>query len=285
MTYCKYPNPFLYLFTITLTFFLCPIAHGKILFEGYSQIFSASKPAGYIVQRYEHNQTKKELISKYYIQTSSLLGQQTEVLLAKSTEDLKPLYYKYITTKNNRHMKTIEAHFKSNMMVGYIINGQHRREIKENIPPGAFLSTFLGYLMLNKGYKEGLSFNFLAIAEEDASLFNGESHIRESFTLNGVKVFKISNQFKGSHFISFINEQGEVLSSHSPLQKISTQLTNFKTATSPYFLDKKNLQDLFGNIPEGKINIYTKQFKTKDWKLSKKWVHQSYCFPPSCPPY
>lgn len=275
MTYYQYPiKPFV--LTLILITIILPIGHtayGEILFEAYSQILSASKPAGYIVQRYEHDSIKKELISKYYIQTSSLLGHRTETLFAKSTENFHPLYYKY-TERGPKQNKTIEAHFKDNIMSGYLLNGEHQTKFQQKLPKGAFLSTFLGYLMLNKGYKEGVKFTFTAISEEDGKLLNGESYINKSFQINGFNIFRISNKFKGTHFISLVNEQGEVLSSHSPLQKVATQMTSFKVATSPYFLDQKGLKDLFGDIPKGKINIYAQESATKVRFSSQNLVHQ-----------
>ena len=234
------------------------VGWGAILFEGYSQILVDSKHMGYVIQRYEHNPKKKELISKYYIQTSPALGGRRESLIAHSTEKFQPLSYRY-TDRGPNHKRIIEARFKKNLMQGYVFDGKTKKQFQKRFPNGTFLSTFLGYLILNKGYREGVKFTFSAISEEDGDVFSGESYVKEATHRGGFKVFKVLNKFKGSQFTSLISPQGEVLSTHSPMQRVSTQITSFKAATKGYSLDKKSLRAIFGEIPQGTKNIYAQR--------------------------
>ena len=243
------------LFAIFLGLTICGGAHGKVLFEGYSQILLDSKPSGYVVQRYEYNRPQKELVSRYYIQTSRYLGNKKESLLAKCTEDFKPLFYRY-TDKSFHHQRTIEAHFQNNTMKGYIFDGKNKTSFQKELPTGTFLSTFLNYLMLNKGYKKGVKFVFSAISEEDGKISHGESYIKEVLQKHDVKAFRVFNKFKGSQFTSLLDSQGAVLQTNSPLQKISTRLTSFQQATKGLPIDRAALKALFGEIPRGLTNVY-----------------------------
>ena len=238
------------------------VSHGEILFEGYAQILIDSKPMGYVIQRYEHDRKKKELISKYYIQTSPTLGGIRESLVARSTEKFQPLSYQY-TESRSSHVRTIEARFEKNVMNGHTSEDGETKKFQKKIPKGTFLSTFLGYFMLNNGYREGIKFTFSAIAEENGEVFNGEAYVKEATRVGGLKAFKILNKFKGAEFISLVSPRGDILSTHSPVQKISTQITSFEVATKGYHLDKKNLEAIFGEIPVGTKNIYTEKLKSK----------------------
>ena len=263
MTYNKYLIKALCaLTTLILTSTIGQVSHGEIIFEGYAQVLADSKPIGYVVQRYEHDHKKKELTSKYYIQTLPAFGGNRESLVARCTEKFQPLSYRYTDTGPN-HVRTIEAHFQKNVMKGYISNGKNKKKFQKEFPQGTFLSTFLGYLMLGKGYRPGVKFTFSAISEEDAEAFNGEAYIKESTHKKGLKAFKIVNKFKGAQFISFVSLRGDVLQTHSPVQKISTQLTSFEVATKGHRLDKKNLNAIFGGIPTGTKNVYAQQPRSK----------------------
>lgn len=230
--------------------------NGEILFEGYLQIFADSLPSGYVIQRYEHNHTTRELISKYYIQTSSRLGSRRESLVAKCTEDFQPLFYRY-TDKGPHHHRVTEAHFKDHVMRGYMTTeGGVPTPFQKKVPQGVFLSTFLGYLMLNKGYLTGVKFVFSAISEEDAQIFQGQSYVQRRVRKRGVPAFKLLNEFKESPFTSFISPRGDILQAYSPLQRIGIQLTSFSSATKGFPMDEKEIKSLFGDIPKGLTHAY-----------------------------
>ena len=148
-------------------------------------------------------------------------------------------------------------------MTGYIFDGENKKKIQRRFPKGTFLSTFLGYLMLNKGYRKGVKFTFSAISEEDGDVFNGEAYVKESTHKDGLKAFKVLNKFKGAKFISLVSPHGDVFSTRSPVQKISTQLTSFEVATRGYDIDKKSLEVIFGEIPRGTKNIYAQRVRPK----------------------
>ncbi len=246
---------------VSMAFMVTSPALGATLFESYAQIFADSKPEGFIIQRYEHDLQKKELISTYYIQTSSNLGGVIETLRARCTEDFRPISYRY-TDEGPRHTKKIVAYFKNNRMIGYRSDGGVKERIQERLPEGAFLSTFLGYLMLNKGYRKGVKFTFSAISEEEGKVVLGEAYIEKSlYYISRLKAFKLINKFNGVHFISIVGPKGDILSTESPVQKISTKITDFERVTQQgYKINHKKIAALFGGLPKGQQNVYAQQF-------------------------
>ena len=141
-------------------------------------------------------------------------------------------------------------------MTKVVSDGKSSLPSTKKLPKGTFLSTFLGYLMLNNGYSENKKFGYYAVAEEDGEVFNGQAIIKKRVKLDGIDSYRILNTFKGTKFVSFVTDRGEVISTKSPLQQIATQLTPSPAiATKGFPVPSRSLKMLFGKVPLGKINI------------------------------
>lgn len=233
-----------------------------VLFEGYYQIESDKKPIGYTVQRYSFDKKTKTFSSVYFVKTRIGESTITESLQAKATEKFEPISYQY-TAQVNDQVKTIDASFKGYQMVAQVSDGTNKQTLTKTFPKGTFLSTFLGYLMLQNGYKANKKFSYKAIAEEEAEAFAGEAWIKDEKKVQDIQVFRILNKFKGAKFISFVTPQGEILRTNSPLQKISTELVSGPArATQGQMLSTQPLTILFGEVPKGKANILAKKSKS-----------------------
>ncbi|MCB0367609.1 MAG: hypothetical protein H6624_20110 [Bdellovibrionaceae bacterium] len=230
-------------------------AQAETMFEGYYKIVSGTTKIGYFIQRYEFDPKTKKFISTYFIQTNDLGGNTTESLRAFADDKFQPVSYQY-TVKTPQMVKTIDATFKGTIMNAVITTGANAQTVSKKVPKGTFLSTFLGYLILQKGYTPGKKFNYSAVAEEDAESYNGEAYVKEQQTFLNKPVFKVLNSFKGVKFVSFVTEKGEVLGTQSPLQQIATELSpSASSATEGFTLPSGPLKILFGKVPLGKPNI------------------------------
>lgn len=227
----------------------------EVMFEGYSIVRVGSKAVGYAIQRYEFDGKKKKFIATSFLKTNEDGGNITESLKAEANDKFQPLSFQYVT-KTGGGAKMIDSKFVKDNMVATVTNGQTKNTLKIPVKKGVFLSTFLGYLMLQNGYKVDKKFTYSAIAEEDGQAYTGEAAIEAEAEVKGHKVFKIKNTFKGSEFISQVTPKGEILATNSSLQGVSTELVaSASEATKGFTVPSDTLKILFGTVPTGKVNV------------------------------
>ncbi len=230
----------------------------EIIFEGYAKINAGSKHVGFFVQRYEFDAKKKQFSSTYFIKTSPAGGDITESLKAVANDKFQPISYQY-TSKIGDALKVVDAKFKGRTMTFNVADGKTKNTFTRQIPEGAFLVTFLQYMMLQNGYQVGKKFNYTAISEEDGEVRAGEALIKEEMDFKDVKGYRVLYEFNNAKFIGFVSTKGEVLGTVSPVQDISTELvSSMAEATTGMMISNKTLQLIFGNVPEGKINAVAK---------------------------
>lgn len=230
-------------------------ASAEIMFEGYYIIRLSGQSVGYTVQRYEFDAKTKQFTSTYFLKTNKQGGDITESLKAKCNDKFNPISYQY-TSQTGDQIKTIDATIDKDILRATIFDGKNKSSVnKKFTQPGTFLSTFLGYLMLQNGYATGKSFSYSAVAEEEAEAYSGEATIKSEESLLGQSVYRIDNKFKGAEFTSYVNAKGEILGTSSPMQSISTELMRTaEAATQGHIVPTKTLVTLFGSVPKGNIN-------------------------------
>ena len=113
-----------------------------------------------------------------------------------------------------------------------------------------------------KGLSANTKFEYIAIAEEDAGATKGFALVKELENINGIKAYKIMNEFKGSKYISYVSEKGEVLSTKAPAQSIITELVpQSSMATANMQIPTGLITTLFGGIPLGVKNEVAKLYQ------------------------
>lgn len=270
-----------------------PKLRADLLFEGYYKVISAGVPVGFYVQNYEYDEKTKQFISRYYLRTNQLGGSLAESLVAKSDQKFFPISYEYTGNVAGK-IKTIDAKFRlgkaepvkktktsktkisanppataskgDQMIMTATVseNGGKPNVIEKKLPSGTFLSTFLGYLMLQKGITSGIKFDYVALAEEDGETSEGQAMVKENVKMEGIDGYRVLNIFKGSNFTSTITNKGEILNTKSPAQQISTELVAVPSeATSKVTFDQNTLRLVFGKMPEGTKNILAQKQKEK----------------------
>lgn len=253
---------------ILLAFSAAMNVQADAIFEGYYKVISGGVSVGYVIQRYEYNAKKKQFKAISLLKTNTLGGNITESLVAKATNSFTPISYQY-TGKTGDKLSTIDATFNKNVMKAVVSDGKIANTVTKKLPKGTFLSTFLAYLMLNKGYAVGKKFDYSAISEEDGEPYNGQAMVHSEVVAKGQKGFKILNKFKGVRFVAYINRKAEVIKTKSPLQQISTELVATPAeATKGHTVPHKIIRKLFGHIPLGQVNTLSNGGK-KDSKKKK----------------
>jgi hypothetical protein len=249
----------------TLLILASSAAHAEILFEGYSKILSNGSAIGYIISKYEFDAKSKKFISTYFLKTAGKGTEITESLKATANAELAPISYEY-TTIVGKEVKTIDAKFVGQKMTAQVKAGKKTQTIRKDLPKGAFLSTFLVYLMLKskEGLKTDSNYDYQAIAEEDAEVYKGQATVGKEEAFLGLKSFKVQNKFKDVRFVSYVNERGEVLGTNSVGQGVSTELVpDPALATKGFPMSEAILKNLFGEVPAGKTNMLAKSGTTK----------------------
>jgi len=238
-------------------------APADVLFEGYSKIYSGGVHVGFVVNRYEFDAKKKQFISLSLLKTGALGGNITESLKAYAKEDMTPISYEYRTLVNGAP-KLIDAKFTGGKILASITEGKKVSKVDKVMPKGTFLSTFLIYVMLKspKGLGPDTKYDYQAIAEEDAEIVKGMAYIKSQETQNGIQTFKILNDFKGTKFVSFVTKEGQILSTKSPVQSISTELVPLSSmATAGQQMPSASMREIFGEVPLGVTNEISKRYQ------------------------
>lgn len=240
-----------FLFICSLT--IAPKANAAILQDGWYKIVSGGQHVGFIVLRYEFDESKKQFTSTSYTQTNALAGGLKESLISVAAQDLAPISYQY-TSQIGQIAKTIDAAFAKGVMTAKVTEAGKNESIQNKLNKGTFLSQFLVYLILQnpKGMKVGNKYVYSAIAEEDGKVHDGEAYISAMETVNGIETYKILNNFKGAKYISYVTPKGIVLLTKDPVQSLSTELVaNPEVATKGFDFNRKTLTLLFKTLPTG----------------------------------
>ncbi|MCC6276842.1 MAG: hypothetical protein IT289_02875 [Oligoflexia bacterium] len=224
-------------------------ASGKVLFEGWFDVYLGAKKVGYSVQRYEFGDGKFKAVT--YLKTNAEGGNITESLKAFSAPDLKPISYSY-TSKAGDAVKLVDATFKGESMTLKINDGKAEKKEAKKIKKGTFLSTFLLYLMMSQenGLSVGKNYAYYAIAEEDGTTQNGKALVSGKEKVKGKEALKVLNEFKGDRFFSFVTPTGEFLLTRNPTNNIEMRRADSQeAATKDFTVDKSSLKLLFGTLP------------------------------------
>lgn len=248
------------LFSVLLVCLGSSLAKAEVLFEGYSRVLLSGVHVGYYVSRYEFDSKKKQFTSTYLLKTGEVAGNITESLKAVCTDKFEPVSYSY-TSIAGADTKIIDATFKKSQMTAKVTENGKKSTISLKIGKDAILSSFLAYYFLSQpeGLQPGKKLSYDAIAEEEGKLYKGLAVVESKDQLQGISVFKVLNDYKDAKFISYATEKGEIISTLSPAQSISTELVaDQKTAVGNFSLNTTSLKMLFGSAPEGKENIMSK---------------------------
>jgi hypothetical protein len=252
--------------SLLLMFSFVPVsnADAAVLFEGWSKVLISGQHVGYIIQRYEFDEKKKEYRATHFMKIAGSAaegGGLTDSLVARADSSFKPISYQYTGLKEGKPI-LIDATFKGDKMTAAVTEGKEKKTITNTVPKGAFLSAFLGYVMLQgkEGLKKGVKYEYQSVLEESASIAKGEAFIADEETVSGIPAFRILNTVNGARFISLATHKAEVLGTVSPNQGVQTSLVGtMEEAVAGHGVNSAALTQLFGTMPKGKENELAKR--------------------------
>jgi hypothetical protein len=228
-------------------------------FEAYYKFYLGNTHTGYVIQRLEVLDSKKEMVSTYYCYVKTPGGPTVESLVARADLNFEPLSYSY-TALSEGKPKIIDATFKMKKMTAKITEGAagqtKTRTMTLQVPNAGFLSTFLNYVVLKNGLSVGKNYKFFALSEEDPGFHEGTANIlAEQKVKQKIDAFKIDISFKGVSFVGLVATNGEPLGTLSPEQNASTEMVATRAeAVGSLPFNEKQIKTLFGGIPEGRKN-------------------------------
>lgn len=254
-------KPILHLTKVLAVFLICLPVSAEVLFEGYYKLTLGAEHIGYIIQRYELNSAEKTFVSTNFLLTKTAEGITTESLSAKANTKLEPVSYQYTRLEGTK-TKAIDALVKKNKLVLKIVENNKAQAKEVAISSSVFFSTFLAHLMLKnpKGLSVGNKFSYDAVAEEDGAVEKGEVFVKEQVKERGLDTFRTLNTFKKEQFVNWVNFKGESIKTEVPSLNLTAELvTEPKQAYGALPFNTSTIQLLFGKVPEGKINMLSKQ--------------------------
>lgn len=237
-------------------------------FEAYYKFKLGIQHSGFVVQRFEIEDAKKQMTSTYYVYVKTPTGSTTESLVSKSDLSFEPLSYQYSAVVDGK-AKSVDAVFKNKKMTAKMVDNGKSQNITLTVPPNGFMSSFLNYVMLKNGLMVGKNYEYYALAEEapacakgtpdcrpqEVGFIKGKAEIKSEQKFKGVDSYNVEFTYKGIKFTGFLGLAGETLGSVSPLQNASTEIVATKEeAVGPFQFNEKHIKLLFGNIPLGKKN-------------------------------
>jgi hypothetical protein len=233
----------------------------EVLFEGYYKVSQFKKHIGFLILRHELDGKTKHFKTTSYTRLAKNGFDMTESYQAVSDAQLMPISLNYLAASDKKNTKTIDVIFKKLKMSGTVIEDGKKININKEIQKDQFFSSALYYLLLNRkeGLKTDLAFDFKAITEEGPVVLPGKVVIDKKMITQGtLQLLKATNNFAGPEYENLITPRGEIISGFTPSTNIESQLVkDSKEATEGIKISASNLEKIFGNVPVGKINVYS----------------------------
>ena len=108
-------------------------ASAAILFEGWSKVLISGKHVGYVIQRYDFDEKKKEFRSTHFLKTNADSGGLTESLAARADASFKPIAYQYTSVVSGKPT-LIDATFKGDKMTAVVTEGKEKKTLTNTLP-------------------------------------------------------------------------------------------------------------------------------------------------------
>lgn len=233
-------------------------SYADVLAEGWYKLLLGQQHIGYIVQRFELDTKKNQVIMTSFLRTNTLGGDITESLQSFSTTGFEPISYQYSILKG-KDATLIDGKFANGNATVKVTEKGETKTHKYKVPKGSFLSYFLGYVMTSfenpkdpsdKGIKVGRSFSYKAIAEEDGQLSDGTADVIGTEKINGHDTFRIRVKYKNIQSISSLTGSAEIAQINQPLSGHQVKVTTREEATRGFPSSDKSLKTLFNTIPK-----------------------------------
>lgn len=238
-----------------------PAVQARTLFEGYYRIEVKGQHRGYVIQRHEYDETKKERIMTYYIwRKDEGVVAQTGVR-AVSSENLRPSKYTLFEWLNgNSSLTTGTFGPKSLQLTKH--DGLTKKVIDAPesvpVPSETIFSSYITQVLAKanpEAYKDGLNISFTGFSEESAQFDQGQIKILRSNPFANQMIYQVLSTFENEDIELFTFRNGELLGSRNALLDSVTYLTPSKElALGEFKMEAASVKKVFGDIPHGATN-------------------------------
>ena len=248
---------------LTLILFISQMAPATVVFEGYYKVSQFNNHIGFIIIKHELDAKTKNFTIQTYLRLAKKNFDMTETLKTVSDENLKPMQFSYAAmdkkkTKTLDGSLKIDAKTKKEFFSVLASEDGKKMNINEPLTKGVFFSSALFPMMMRseKGLKTDMDVDFSAIAEETMQIHTGTMKIeKKRVTKDTFQLMKAKNSFAGSSYEVLLTDKGEVVTTSDSSTGIKTELMrNKEEAIQDIKVNNKTLEQIFGSIPEGKIN-------------------------------
>lgn len=248
---------------LSLILFISQIASATVVFEGYYKVTQFKNHIGFIIIKHELDPKTKHYNIQTYLRLAKNKFDMTETLKTVSDENLKPIQFSYAAmdkkkTKTLDGTLTVDSKTKKEVFSVLAIEDGKKLNIVESLTKGVFFSSALYPMLLRseKGLKTDMDVDFSAIAEETMQIHTGTIRIeKKRVSKDAFQLMKGKTSFAGSNYEVLLTDKGEVVSTGDNSTGIKTELMrNKEEAIQDIKVNNKTLEQIFGSLPEGKIN-------------------------------
>jgi hypothetical protein len=248
---------------LAVIFLISQMASAAVVFEGYYKVSQFNNHIGFIVIKHELEPKTKNYIINTYLRLAKKNFDMTETLKTVSDENLKPIQFSY-AAMDKKKTKTLDGNLKldsktkKEVFSVLAIEDGKKINMTEPMTKGVFFSSALYPMLLRseKGLKTNMDVDFSAIAEETMQIHTGTMKIeKKRVAKDSFQLMKAKTSFAGSSYEVMLTDKGEVISTSDASTGIKTELMrNKEEALQDIKVNNKTLEQIFGSIPEGKIN-------------------------------
>jgi|GEM_PF-5413432 len=235
--------------------------HAHIIFEGYYRIEVKGVHRGYVIQRHEYDEAKKERTMSYFVWRKDEGNITQSGVKAVSREDLRPLRYSLYEYINGKSTITNGTFGPKNLVVTKL-DGRTNKVIEAPdpiaIPPIAIFSSYITQILAKSypaDYKDGLYIAYMGFAEENMQFNDGTIRILRSNPFENQMIYQVLSTFMNEDIELFTFRSGEMLGSRSDNLDSVTYLTaNKEEAVGDFKLATEAIKKIFGDVPHGATN-------------------------------
>ncbi len=243
---------------------LSSTAQAEVLFEAFYRIETSQKHTGYLIQRLAHD-SKGHRVLSFYIRTRQ--GDQEFFITSKSKAKQgsgAPIETSYTSNFNGAPF-TIDSKFKKDhVAVFYFSNYARKPSYTEKAKLAPIPSAFMYFLADLAQFQPGKKYHYTAYFEENAKTQIGQLSLLGAKDVGGKRVLQILNDDSAQPVETFVSESGQVLGSRNAANDTVVYWVASKNeAVGDLAFPTGELTKLFGDLPQGKKNEWSKQTDLK----------------------
>ena len=238
---------------LSVTLALVGTATAETTFEGFYRIDRGRKHVGFVVQRLRREGDRRILTSYLRLRQPD----DTEVFESfKSTALANGMPIASEHRGNNAGMPAIFARFTGPR--GRVDFGVPESRRPTSVDKYDLMGSFLFFVANLPSLATGSIYRYYAFAEERGTVQAGTLHVAGAQDVNGVKVYRLLDDFLGEPVEDFVAANGQPLGSRALGGDLNVYWVDSRDEAIGIFkYPNRDVIALFGDLPAGKVNVWT----------------------------